>query len=326
MTANDAFVPADEQMHRFDPDVWSWNESWYFSWIDHAGGPSGFFRLGVLPNQQRAMLWCYVHRDGAWLGSEETRLALGDLDLAHGVAHQKWALRFAVRPEAALRSGNLTFEGPLRVLSGPEAGAFSNVAFELAMTATSDCFGTGTGSDAGRGEFVASRFEQSIRVAGRYTEGGRTREIHATGHRDRSWGPRNWRVAFGLGDLQSPAGQLYFVGAPQLGGAGVGYLRDASGMRHLRCVDGAIAYDDARRTLAKSQLGFATDDGKRLDVELAPIAPSVCFEMAHTCEPPEHWPYWRALVEARVSGWPAPARGWFEANRYGIVREPRAAR
>jgi hypothetical protein len=42
--------------------------------------------------------------------------------------------------------------------------------------------------------------------------------------------------------------------------------------------------------------------------------------MAHTCREAEHWSYWRTLVEARVAGWPEPARGWFEANRYGVAR------
>jgi hypothetical protein len=87
MNEQASFSSADERMHRFDPSDWSWNESWYFSWIDLAGGPAGFLRVGVLPNQRRAILWCYVHRDGAWLGTEETRLALDDIDLANGLSY-----------------------------------------------------------------------------------------------------------------------------------------------------------------------------------------------------------------------------------------------
>lgn len=120
--------------------------------------------------------------------------------------------------------------------------------------------------------------------------------------------------------MQSAAGQLYFVGRPQLGGAGGGYVRDASGLRTLRCVEGAVAYDDAQNTIAKTRLVFLAEGGQRLDVVLAPIAPSVSFDMAHTCAVPEHWPYWRTLVEAHVSGWGEPARGWFEASRYGLAR------
>jgi hypothetical protein len=38
-----------------------------------------------------------------------------------------------------------------------------------------------------------------------------------------------------------------------------------------------------------------------------------------SCREPEHWLYWRTLVEARVAGWDTPARGWFEASRYGVA-------
>jgi hypothetical protein len=58
----------DEEAHRVDPDDWFWNESWYVSWIDLDRAPAGSFRVGILPNQARAMLWSFM-RDGAgWFG------------------------------------------------------------------------------------------------------------------------------------------------------------------------------------------------------------------------------------------------------------------
>jgi len=54
-----------------------------------------------------------------------------------------------------------------------------------------------------------------------------------------------------------------------------------------------------------------------VDVTFEAVAPSVRFDMAHTCEVPERWLYWRTLVEARVEGWDEPCRGWFETSRYG---------
>ena len=68
----------------------SWNESWFFSCIDLDGGPAVFFRVGVMPNQARAMLWCFVNVDGEWLAVEESRLAFGDLDLSDGIAYDAW--------------------------------------------------------------------------------------------------------------------------------------------------------------------------------------------------------------------------------------------
>jgi hypothetical protein len=142
--------------------------------------------------------------------------------------------------------------------------------------------------------------------------------VRAGAHRDKSWGPREWRQAFTLGDLQAGDRQLYFVGRsfPGLGG---GFLRDGNALHHVAAVDGSVVeYDDELRTITAGHLRFAGREAA-LDVELAPIAPSVAFDMAHTCEVPEHWLYWRTLVEARVSGWDGPCRGWFETSRYGIA-------
>ena len=100
-------VAADERVHPVDPAAWSWSESWFFSWIDLDGGPAGFFRVGVLPNQRRAMLWSFVHVDGQWLGVEESRLAFDDLDLTDGVAYDTWGLRFGWRPDPPLEGAQL---------------------------------------------------------------------------------------------------------------------------------------------------------------------------------------------------------------------------
>jgi hypothetical protein len=192
------------------------------------------------------------------------------------------------------------------------------IALDLRATPTTEVFGTGTGNDLGSEAYPASRFEQSMAVTGTVRIGDETRSVRAAGHRDRSWGPRNWRVTFTLGDLQSEDAQLYFVGAPQLAERGGGYLRDASGVRPLRCTAGTIDYDDVARTIAPVTLRFETAHGDGLDVELVPASPSISFDMAHTCEAPEHWLYWRILVDASVSGWTGSTRGWVEANRYGV--------
>lgn len=317
MSESEAALGAiDEQVHAADPAVWSWNESWYFSWISLDGGPAGFFRVGLLPNQDRAMLWCYVHHDDAWVGVDESRLRFAHFDLADRMHYDQWGLRFGWRPgDPAAR---FEFDGIVRTITGSGAGAFIPMSIDLAATPTTDRFGTGTGSDLGSEQYPAARFEQSMQVEGTVTIDGVMHPIRAAGHRDRSWGPRNWRVAFTLGDLQAEDAQLYFVGSPQLSERGGGYLRDASGVTPLRCTGGVIEYDDAARTIAPAKLRFGAGEAE-FDVELVPVSPSVSFDMAHTCEVPEHWLYWRILVEAHVSGWSSPARGWVEASRYGIA-------
>jgi hypothetical protein len=307
----------DEHVHPYDPAVWSWNESWYFSWIDLDGGPAGFFRLGLLPNQERALSWSYVLDDGVWYGTEETRLRFDDFELGDGMAYDRFGLRFGWRPGDPAAA--FTYHGIVREVTGAGAGGFVPVALDLDATPTTEVFGTGTGNDVGSEEYRASRFEQSMAVTGTARIGGRAHAVRAAGHRDRSWGPRNWRVTFTLGDLQSEGAQLYFVGAPQLAERGGGYLRDASGVRRVHCTDGTIHYDDAARTIRPATLRFATEYGEELDVELVPASPSISFDMAHTCQVPEHWLSWRTLVDATVSGWNGAARGWVEANRYGIT-------
>ena len=166
--------------HPFDPDVWSWNESWYFSWIDLDGGPAGFFRLGLIPNQRRAMLWCYVHRDGEWLGIDESRLRYDDFDLADGFAYDRWGLRFSWRPGTPAATFRL--EGVARTVTGPDAGALTPLSVMLAATPTTDRFGTGTGGDLGSDQYPASRFEQSLGGRGN----GHGRRPGATGARGRA--------------------------------------------------------------------------------------------------------------------------------------------
>jgi hypothetical protein len=317
MSETSPYVAADELVHRADPAQPSWNESWFFSWIDSGGGPAGFFRVGVMPHQQRAMLWCFVYADGEWLAIEESRVSTDHLDLASGISHDRWALQFGWEPKPPLEGAHFTASGSFLARSGPRSGAWVPVSIDLTCSATSDCFGTGASEDGKLGgEYPAARFEQSLAVSGTVVVGGETHAVRAGGHRDRSWGPREWRQPFALGDVQSPHGQLYFVGRPN--GLGMAYLRELSQeVRHFIWSEAKLDYDDEQRTIRSGRLELAGAGDDRLTVELTPLGPSVAFDMAHTSDPPEHWLYWRTLVQARVTGWDAPAPGWFEASRYG---------
>jgi hypothetical protein len=192
------------------------------------------------------------------------------------------------------------------------------VALDLACRPTGDRFGTVHGDDDRESAYARSRFEQSLEASGTVAVGTDRVAIRAGSHRDRSWGPREWRLAFTMGDLQAGDRELFFVGAP--GFAGGGYIRERSGaLVNLSGLDWTIGYDDAARTITPRRLAFETGDGERLDVDLAPVGPSLAFDMAHTCPEPETWLYYRTLVEARVSGWDRPCRGWLDASRYGIA-------
>jgi hypothetical protein len=318
MSETSPYADADERIHPADPEQPSWNESWFFSWIDLGGGLAGFFRVGIMPHQQRAMLWCFVHVDGNWLAIEQSRISTEHLDLTDGgVSYDRWALQFRWEPKPPLEGARFTASGSFLARSGPRAGAWVPVVIDLSCNATSPCFATGAGEDGTLGgEYPAARFEQSLAVCGTVFVDGETHAVRAGGHRDRSWGPREWRQPFALGDLQSPHGQLYFVGRPS--GLGMAYLREPSHrVRHFLWSEAHLDYDDEQRTIRSGRLELAGAGDDRLTVEFTPLGPSVAFDMAHTSDPPENWMYWRTLVQARVTGWNAAACGWFEASRYG---------
>jgi hypothetical protein len=313
------FLPDDDLIHPHDPEVWSWNESFLLSWLTPGGGPSGLFRLGLLPNQGRGWLWFFLHLDGEWLTVEETRLDLRHFDLANGATHDAWGLRFGWTPTEPLQRGVFELDGVARVRNGPRSGALVPLSLELTATATAPCFGTGTGHEPDeRPQFPASRFEQSVMITGALKVDGKTHAIECPGHRDRSWGPRTWQVGFALGDLHGEDRQLWFAGAPQPGERGSGYLRDGDGTHLITGIDGTVAYDDEHHTIAPSHLVFSVDDGTSIGVTLEPESASIVFDMAHSSDPPEHWNYWRTLVKARVDDSDDELWGWFEANRFGI--------
>ena len=308
----------DEGLHDIDEGCRTWNESWFFSWIDADGGPAGFFRVGVMPNQGRAMLWGFVHVDGRWLGVEQSRLASADIDLSDGISYSRWGLDFGWQPDPPLEGARYHFSGDHLVRTGPAAGSYVRVAVDLRCTATGLPVATSGGDDDDRTTYPTARFEQSLEVTGVVTVDGQEHQVDGGAHRDRSWGPREWRQMFTLGDLQGRGTQLYFVGRT-FPGLGMGFLRSGAADLHpLVVVDGAIDFDDAAQTFRTARLRLE-GDGQPIEVTMTPITPSVCFDMAHTCAVPESWLYYRTLVEARVTGWDAPVRGWFESSRYGIA-------
>ena len=210
--------------------------------------------------------------DGEWLGIDESRLRYDDFDLTDGSRTTGGACGSGGDPARRAATVPLRRCRPARV-SGPDAGPHVPLSVTSRRRRPADRFGTGTGDDVGETSLPRSRFEQSLAVAGTVTVGGDRRDrCAAGGHRDRSWGPRNWRV--GVHPRRPPVratAQLYFVGAPQLATRRAATSATRPGSAHLVCVDG----DDRlrRRRRARSlptRLRFADEDGAPLDVELDP--------------------------------------------------------
>ncbi len=309
--------PEAERFHEHDPGDVTWNESWLVSWLPGDGTMAGLFRVGTLPNQDRAWLWLWLWTGDDWVTIEETRLAYDHLDRADGVAYDKWGLTFAYRPTDPLQRGRLTIEGIGRVRSGRGEGALVPVSIDLDLEARTPCYTTGAGQDEDRTTYPANRFEQSMAAAGTVTLDGQPTAIDCPAHRDRSWGPRSWQFPFMLGDLQSTDRQIYFAGGPNAeGGVGKGYVREGPDVATLTRLEAEMDYDDKAATIGPSRLAFHDERGRVLAYELVPIAPSVRFDMAHASDPPRHWSYWRTLVRATPLDGGEPIVGWFEANRF----------
>ncbi|WP_020105928.1 hypothetical protein [Nocardia sp. 348MFTsu5.1] len=313
------FVAADENVHPADPGEWSWSESWFLSFVDLDDGPAGTFRVGITPNQNRAMLWFFVAIDGAWYTFEESRLNYSDFDLSADVSYDKWGLRFASHSHDPFDTGSFTFSGVALVRSGPKAGARVPMSVELDYVSAAPMHGTGIGSDEDLTKYGTGRFEQSLTATGTVTVGGEVHQIRAGAHRDKSWGPREWTKNFAMGDLQGEGRQLYFVG-DQWPGRAMGYVREGSdNLDFLQVVDAHIEFADETRSIKSADLSFKKPDGTLLSAALIPVTDSINFDIAHAAEPPEHWLYWRTLVQGNVSGWDEPVRGWFEASRFGVA-------
>jgi hypothetical protein len=324
MTNKRGFLDQDELLHPYDPDDVLWNESWFFSWMPHDDGPAGFYRLGVLPNQKRGWLWFFIQNGDEWICFEETRLAFEDFDFNQGASYDKWALRFGYRPIAPLNSGNFHIEGIARVQGGKRSGHLIPVAVNAQLRSTTPCFATGpTGFSGSSQDFEKYRFEQSVIVEGTLEIDGVMLNLRCSGHRDRSWGTRNWRMPFVNVDLHFGDDQIYWASAEQpRENAVVGYVRRGSSTEEIVRITGAYNYAEGQTNLEPSDLTIYTSGGSAIELQLIAKSNSILWNMAHTGEPWDNWPYWRTRLEGKIAGEDQELCGWFDASRYRIGHVP----
>ena len=143
-------------------------------------------------------------------------VALRGLRPRRRMAYDRWrACGSRWRPGTP--SATFRLEGVVRTVTGPDAGGFVPLSVDAARRRRPPTVRHRHRQRPGerRSTRRAGSSSRSA-VSGTVTAGGPAQPVRAAGHRDRSWGPRNWRVTFTLGDLQAEHAQLYFVGAPQL--------------------------------------------------------------------------------------------------------------
>ena len=175
-------VAADEQLHEPGADE-HWQESYYFNWADPEGRSFGLARWGINPASRKI--------DGVLLTMRDARPefiypAVG-LDMPEGEMPGA---------EFGLRAKGLTFT--LREpLARWHIGLSGRDAVDLAWTAFHEPHDYHDGLKAlGAADedlaLAPSHFEQCGTVRGEVRLGGRSFEIDGLGHRDKSWGARDW--------------------------------------------------------------------------------------------------------------------------------------
>lgn len=172
--------PLDEDLH-VPGSAPHWQESYYFNWADLDDGSFGLTRIGFHEDGSRADALLLTVRDGepeslyASIGVEVSPPAYEAMkggvsvsELAYEMVEplQKWRVRLAGSPLI-----DLTWTAFMPAFDFAEDGTF--------------------------GDLAHHHFEQCGTVSGTITVGDVERDVSGVGHRDKSWGPRNWSGASG---------------------------------------------------------------------------------------------------------------------------------
>lgn len=162
----------DDRLHTPSGDK-GWRESFYFNFVDLKSGISGFTTIGLMPAlKKREFVFAIFHGDrqtlhfaepkGPFESSGTEPLSDGTVTYEELEPMKKWRLRLSKRDAAA----DLIWES-----------RFPPFQF-------GGCSGTSW----------SGHFEQSGIVTGTVELGGAHLKVEGLGHRDKSWGPRDWHI------------------------------------------------------------------------------------------------------------------------------------
>lgn len=162
---------------------------------DIEGRPHGresLFWVMPLPAHGLALL-AYVFKDA---GSGAFGRFVGVADrVAPDALHLDMAADVAFEGDdlAAFAVGGLRVTQPEPLRTATLSYASDGVALDVELEALHAPFSWHDGRDGCFSWAADERFEQSMRTSGTVTAGGRTVEFEGVGHRDHSWGTRDWR-------------------------------------------------------------------------------------------------------------------------------------
>ena len=203
----------DEGVHRFRTDRY-WNESYYFNFHCRKTGISAFTRIGLLPGQDHAIQGLVLYTDkGLLMFSDNPSITLQKRDLAFPSLTyknikpmEKWAINFEGQmalfenPRSIMNLDLFSTEIPVR-----------NVKLDLEFTGVSPVhdykhFDVSYFAEQvvekqipfaelrSLTKLASNHYEQVGKYSGKITMDGKSDPIEATGHRDHSWGLRDWKI------------------------------------------------------------------------------------------------------------------------------------
>ncbi|MFY9916839.1 MAG: phosphotransferase [Mycobacterium sp.] len=227
-TVPEALQPSadDEGVHQPGAEP-LWSESWYADFVDEAQGIGGWFRLGLIPNEDRAWV------NALLCGPDIPTVAVNDFQVAPpddpGVIRTD---AFELSQSATdplqtyhvrLRGSGQAYDDPSSLLRG-EPGRAVELSMDLHWTTVGTPYQYR----------ITSRYEIPCTVSGTVTFDGRTVDVRAVpGQRDHSWGARDWWgmdwvwSALHLSDGTHLHGvDIRIPGAPPIG---IGYIQPPDG-------------------------------------------------------------------------------------------------
>lgn len=194
----------DEQIHPAG-DGLHWQESFYFNWSDTKTAASGLTRIGFRPHEGLADAVLLTERDGR-------------LQTVHGNTE----IAFSGQPAAQnLAAGRLTFRmvEPLSQWRLTLASSDKDdTTVDLMWTAYTPPFEfhDQAAFDYAPSSVATAHFEQAGKVTGRIRANGAEYTIDGWGHRDKSWGVRDWARIEGWDWISAQFGPELAINATQV--------------------------------------------------------------------------------------------------------------
>jgi hypothetical protein len=163
-----------------------WSESWYADFADTAQGLGGWFRLGLVANQQTA----WVH--ALLCGPDLPTVAIVDCQVP--LPPDAWALRtdafeLAHSASVPLQTYRVDLRGQAQAYPDPSALLRGEPGTPVEMTMNLEWATDGTPYKYG----LTTRYEIPCTVSGTVTVGDASYQVNSVpGQRDHSWGVRDW--------------------------------------------------------------------------------------------------------------------------------------